>query len=99
MYDGQEVKCGDLLGLGDSTGLSTGDHLHFGLKPCNKDGVSSNEGNGYFGAIDPIPFYENIFVLDVLNIKQQALSVIELAKVVIMQIKLFLSKKWLRNYY
>src|SRR3990167_10668838 len=30
--DGQEVKVGDLLGYADSTGFSTGTHLHYALK-------------------------------------------------------------------
>lgn len=30
---GMSVKKGDIIGFADSTGLSSGDHLHFGLKP------------------------------------------------------------------
>src|SRR3990167_7393612 len=30
---GQIVEAGDILGLADNTGFSTGSHLHFGLKP------------------------------------------------------------------
>lgn len=65
---GQEVETGDLLGYGDTTGTSTGDHLHRGLKKVVKDQYgnyrTSDYGNGYFGAIDPEPFYRDIFVVD-----------------------------------
>lgn len=34
--DGIVVKKGDLLGYANTTGLSSGDHLHFGLKPVKQ---------------------------------------------------------------
>lgn len=65
---GTPVKRGDQIGWADSTGLSSGDHLHFGLKPVTL-GVPPTSGdapdvgigawvnlegnNGYGGAIDP----------------------------------------------
>ncbi len=68
------VKRGDLIGYADSTGLSSGDHLHFGLKPI-KPGIPPLSGdtpdvfvgnwvnievnNGYTGAIDPTLYLEN----------------------------------------
>lgn len=66
------VKRGDLLGFADNTGFSTGDHLHFGLKPLKSvDGgpVSPEDAtdvgnyqnieqlNGYSGAIDPTVYF------------------------------------------
>jgi len=59
--DGLLVKRGDLLGYADTTGLSTGDHLHFGLKPMllryPGDSVNIEQNNGYMGAIDPQPYF------------------------------------------
>lgn len=72
---GQKIKVGDLIGYSDSTGVSTGDHLHFGLKSVgrNSNGVYYNleEGNGYYAAIDPTPYYNGKFAKDisVTNIK------------------------------
>lgn len=65
---GQVVKAGDLIGYADNTGLSTGDHLHYGLKPLRKrsDGTFYNieEGNGTNGAIDPAPYFNGKYAKD-----------------------------------
>lgn len=55
----REYKEGDLLGYGDSTGFSTGHHLHFGIRPLYKKGAGWRQlyyGNGYYGYVDPEPF-------------------------------------------
>jgi len=69
---GSWVDTGDLIGHADNTGRSTGDHLHFGLKPQIEDEngnyKNSQSGNGYFGAIDPSPFIKDIFVGDFMSI-------------------------------
>lgn len=59
---GQAIKAGQMIGWADSTGVSTGDHLHFALKPVaagEKDFEYSNvkQKNGYFGAVDPQPYF------------------------------------------
>jgi len=64
---GQILKPGDLMGWADSTGFSTGDHDHYDMKTqILVNGVLKNEfqDNGYFGAVDPEPYYVNIFILD-----------------------------------
>ena len=58
---GQKVMIGDIIGYGDTTGMATGPHLHFGLKPIAQGEnewtwYNIEQNNGYFGAIDPEPY-------------------------------------------
>jgi murein DD-endopeptidase MepM/ murein hydrolase activator NlpD len=56
---GQEIKRGERIGISDNTGLSTGPHLHFGLRFLENDKMTpKNLSNGYYGWIDPTPFMD-----------------------------------------
>jgi len=64
--DGQSIKAGDCIGYADSTGFSTGDHLHFGLKPVmpgetNRQWYNIEQSNGYLGCINPINYFNGVF--------------------------------------
>ena len=62
---GQKVRAGDVVGYADNTGMSTGSHLHIGLKPCTKQGdfiiENLEQNNGFFGSIDPAPYWNGIY--------------------------------------
>lgn len=48
---GKKIQKGHPLGLSGSSGLSTGPHLHFGIKPTIND-----FDNGFYGKINPLPY-------------------------------------------
>ena len=67
---GQKVKTGDVIGLADSTGISLGSHLHFGLKPVYQGEASwqwlnTEQDNGFKGAVDSTPYWVGMFAEDV----------------------------------
>ena len=81
---GTRVKVGDIIGYADNTGFSNGDHLHFGLKPQYQGEnewtwFNLEDGNGFFGAIDPQPFFNGFYAEDnqtVISILQQQISLL-----------------------
>lgn len=57
---GDKVTQGQIIGLADNTGkYTTGSHLHFGLKFITNGSVDDYD-NGYFGAVDPAPYFANM---------------------------------------
>jgi murein DD-endopeptidase MepM/ murein hydrolase activator NlpD len=86
---GQEVKVGDALAECDNTGLSTGTHLHFGLKPVAKTGEEDwawqniEQNNGYLGAIDPAPYFNGYYAEDAVFVIAIMNQIIETLKKVV----------------
>lgn len=80
VYAGQSVKVGDIIALADNTGLSTGDHLHFGLKPLAQGEAdwqwyNVEQNNGYGGAIDPAPYFTGMYADDYASILSKIHSI------------------------
>ena len=89
-WDGRDISPGELIGFADNTGFSSGDHVHFGLKLIGDNDETLNGGNGYWGALDLTPYYDNVYILDYLEIQKNAVNVIELARKVIFQIRQYI---------
>lgn len=76
---GQKVKVGDILGFADTTGFVTGPHLHWGLKPgqmIDDQFIKAFPNNGYWGAVDPVPYLSNLSAYEVMNTIQLASEII-----------------------
>lgn len=58
-HEKKQITCGTTIGLMGNTGASSATHLHFAPKWCLPDGRGVGQVNGYFGAFDPKPYYNN----------------------------------------
>ena len=82
LYVGAKLNFGDLLGTSGDTGKSTGAHVHFAWYKYGDD-----PNNGYKGAGDPEPYYDNRFCLDIKTQISVIQKMIDLYKAVIEIIK------------
>lgn len=71
VYDKKPIKFGDRIGWANSTGASSGDHVHFSMKVSDlQSWFTIDSDNGYTGACDFKDWFENKFVLDVISERQ-----------------------------
>jgi len=64
---GDEIVKGQFIGVCDNTGYSTGPHLHRDMKRCDVNGYTIDRNNGYFGCVDMAPYFQNIYVRDLVD--------------------------------
>ena len=85
------VKPGDIVQIGqpiaraDNTGMSTGTHLHFGLKPLYQgeqdwEWWNVEQENGYKGSIDPAPYLLNYYAEDEVKVTATLTMLLSLLK-------------------
>lgn len=96
---GDKVEVGQLIGVTDNTGYSSGNHLHFELQPMDKDAgghpiltfPSPSARKGVIAsAIDPIPFLVGIYAD---TVPQQISALRQLLIVLAAQLQELLKKK------
>ncbi len=85
-----KVKFGDLICLAGNSGASSGTHSHESMKIVANNSMTLDSSNGWYGAVDDTRYTENIFVLDIMKVKERALTVIELARKVIFATQQFI---------
>lgn len=66
---GDVIKAGQLIGVTDNTGYSSGNHLHFEMQLMDKDAGGHSyvalPNNGYAGAVSVEPYLNGIFAQDI----------------------------------
>ena len=92
LHDGESVRFGQLIAFCGNSGASSGPHLHWSMKRCFKDGSAMDKTNGYIGAVDFAPLYENQFTLDILGLKPPTLSIVQQLNRIVFNLRLLVYK-------
>lgn len=80
---GDRIKVGDLIGITNSTGYSSGNHLHFEIKPVEKNSKGEfynvYQDNGYYGAIDSLSYISDHYAQEeyVITLKMRVIALLQ----------------------
>jgi murein DD-endopeptidase MepM/ murein hydrolase activator NlpD len=75
---GATVKEGDLLGVADNTGFSTGPHTHLSVYRLGDNGERLDTNASHNNTFDPRPFFNNFYATDAQKVEGILQSVISL---------------------
>lgn len=94
-----KVELGQLIGYCDSTGASSGDHLHWSMKIVASNSMTLDNDNGYYGAVEfPVNAYENTFIGEVMeNLEKQILSLSEQVQKLILTVRAYIARDILKK--
>lgn len=83
------VELGQLIAKCDSTGASSGDHVHRSMKIVAENAMTLDSNNGFFGAVYSEDWYENTFIVNVLeDLQEQILTLKQKIDKFVIQIKI-----------
>lgn len=89
-----EIKLGDLIAYGNNTGASSGDHVHFAMKFCQKNTMTIGYDNGYTGAVSTTQWEDfDTFVGDIMEVYRQQMQLVELLKELYKLLQAYLASK------
>ena len=88
--ENQSVELGTFIQYSDSTGASSGNHLHWSMKFVDDNDRTLDTNNGYRGAVDFAAYYIDWYVLDYLGVKKKVLSLKEQVDRLVFEVTMFI---------
>ncbi len=90
VYDNQQFPQNTFIkiALSDSTGVSTGNHVHFWYKWCDASGGGLHGNNGYYGCIKPnAVIYDNQFIGNIVKKPADPLTLLDALRKLVLQLQ------------
>ena len=89
--DNQKIVTGSYIQASDSTGASSGDHVHWSMKFVDRNGATLDRDNGYYGAVDFSSWYVNEYIMNQLGTKKKPMTYSEYVKWLVFEMKMFIA--------